>query len=179
MIFSRLFFRGSPMRSAHAAYTMLVERARTPCFYAAHGIPDTLDGRFELIALHAFLILHRIRGEASAQPFGQALFDAMFADMDRALRELGTGDLSVGKQVKRMATGFYGRISVYQAGIDGTGDLGAALIDNLFGTVEQPDPQHITWFADYMARESGWLQAIGTSDIVDGKFTFGPLPPDA
>jgi cytochrome b pre-mRNA-processing protein 3 len=158
---------------------MLVERARNPCFYAAQGIPDTLDGRFELIALHEFLVLHRIRGEASAQPFGQALFDAMFGDMDRALRELGTGDLSVGKQVKRMATGFYGRISVYQAGIAGTGDLDQALRDNLFGTVEQPDPQHIVWFADYMARESSWLRTIKTSDIVDGNFIFGPLPPDA
>jgi cytochrome b pre-mRNA-processing protein 3 len=179
MIFSRLFFRGSPMRGAHAAYTMLVERARSPCFYAAHGIPDTLDGRFELIALHAFLVLHRIRGEASAQPFGQALFDAMFGDMDRALRELGTGDLSVGKQVKRMATGFYGRISVYQAGIAGTEDLGQALIDNLFGTVEQPDRQHVTWFADYLWRETGWLRTIQTADIVVGNFSFGPLPPDA
>lgn len=158
---------------------MLVERARTACFYAAHGIPDTLDGRFELIALHAFLVLHRIRGEPSAQPFGQALFDAMFADMDRALRELGTGDLSVGKQVKRMATGFYGRISVYQAGIDGMGDLSEALVDNLFGTVEQPDPQHIAWFADYLRREAAWLKTVRTSDIINGNFAFSLLPPDA
>ena len=109
MPFARLF-RASPRReTAYRLYGAIVERARRPAFYAALGVPDTLDGRFELVALHAVLVIRRLNAaHERTQEFAQELFDALFADMDRALREMGTGDLSVGKQVKRMAQELFG-----------------------------------------------------------------------
>jgi cytochrome b pre-mRNA-processing protein 3 len=149
-----------------------VARARWPGFYAGHGVPDTLDGRFELIALHVFLVLHRIRAVPAAAAFGQALFDAMFTDMDRGLRELGTGDLSVGKQVKRMATGFYGRTAAYQAGLEGGADLAEALRRNLFGTVADPEPDHLAWFAAYLRDQAAALERQDAAAIGAGRIAF-------
>src|SRR5436309_3467908 len=106
----RSLFRRNPLKqTAERAYGGVVAQARRPEFFALCGVPDTLDGRFELICLHAFLYLHRLKPEsAPAGEFGQMFFDAMFADFDRSLRELGTGDLSVGREVKKMAQSFYG-----------------------------------------------------------------------
>ncbi|MBV9198815.1 MAG: ubiquinol-cytochrome C chaperone family protein [Alphaproteobacteria bacterium] len=100
-------------------------------------MPDTLDGRFELICLHAFLYLHRLKSERpQASRVCQCFFDRMFADFDRSLREMGVGDLSVGKHAKHMAQAFYGRVLSYEAGLAGNNSmLAAALVRNLFGTV--------------------------------------------
>ncbi len=149
----------------------MVARARSPAFYATYGVPDTLDGRFELIALHAFLVLHRLRGAAGTERFAQALFDTMFVDMDRGLREMGTGDLSVGKQVKLMATGFYGRIQAYQDGLDAGGDL--------IGTVEAPEAGDLAWFAAYLRAQAAALAACPPSEIVSGRIAFAALPDEA
>ncbi len=98
--------RKSIRDAAALAYGRVVEQARQPVFFAGYGVPDTLDGRFELICLHAFLYLHRLKADRPrSAELSQAFFDAMFADLDRALREMGIGDLSVGKHVKRMAQG--------------------------------------------------------------------------
>jgi cytochrome b pre-mRNA-processing protein 3 len=175
----RLFGRAPEKIAAHTAYIAIVAQAREPAFYAVHGVPDTLDGRFELIALHAFLVLHRLRSEASAQRFGQALFDVLFADMDRALREMGTGDLSVGKQVKRMATGFYGRVTAYQAGLAGESDLSDALRRNLFGTTEAPAVEHLDFMAAYLHRQSHRLAEEPADAIADGRVCFAPVQLDS
>src|SRR5438128_12547656 len=112
-------FRANPVReAAELAYRRVVEQARQPGFFLDGGVPDTLDGRFELICLHAFLYLHRLKADRPrASPLCQSFFDRMFADFDRSLREMGVGDLSVGKHVKRMARAFYGRILSYESGL--------------------------------------------------------------
>jgi cytochrome b pre-mRNA-processing protein 3 len=132
------FDRQKSIRDAsERAYRLVVEQARQRVFFAECGVPDTLDGRFELVCLHAFLYLHRLKSERPrAKALAQAFFDAMFSDLDRALREIGNGDLRVGREVKRMAQGFYGRIRAYENGIAADDAvLGAALARNLFGTV--------------------------------------------
>ncbi|MGB1548449.1 MAG: ubiquinol-cytochrome C chaperone family protein, partial [Alphaproteobacteria bacterium] len=96
-------------QSARTLYTQIVAQARRKEFYTAGGVPDTLDGRFEMLALHAFLVLYRLK-RLDADELAQALFDMMFADMDENLREIGVGDLSVDKRVKRMVSAFYGRV---------------------------------------------------------------------
>jgi cytochrome b pre-mRNA-processing protein 3 len=136
-----LFSRRNLTRdAADLAYRCVVRQARHPIFFTDYGVPDTLDGRFELICLHAFLYLHRLKSERPwSSRSSQEFFDRMFADFDRALREMGTGDLSVGKQVKRMARAFYGRIRAYEEGLSGDDSaLGAALARNVFGTVVEP-----------------------------------------
>ena len=123
--------------AAHRLYMAVVTRARDPLFYRELGVPDSLDGRFEMIALHAFLVMRRLKREGRAgAALSQALHDIMFADMDQSLRELGVGDLSVGRKVKAMARGLYGRIAAYEAGLAEGGDrLVAAIRRNVYGTV--------------------------------------------
>jgi cytochrome b pre-mRNA-processing protein 3 len=98
-------------------------------------VPDTLDGRFDLVALHTFLVIHRLRDAADPGPtLAQAVFDAMFSDMDHNLREIGVGDLSVGKRMRAMWEAFHGRSRVYAAAI-GAADraaLEAALARNVW-----------------------------------------------
>ncbi|MEI9982643.1 MAG: ubiquinol-cytochrome C chaperone family protein [Aliidongia sp.] len=175
----RLFGRPRELPAAHAAYAALVAQARSPVFFARHGVPDTLDGRFEMIALHAFLVLHRLRALPEAQRFGQALYDVMFADMDRALREMGTGDLSVGKQVKLMATALAGRIAAYQAGLAGEADLAEALRRNLYGTVAEPAQQDLDILAAYVRRQAAALAARPVEEVAAGILNFAPLPLDS
>jgi cytochrome b pre-mRNA-processing protein 3 len=131
-----LFRRNLLRDAAELAYRRVVEQARQPGFFADIGVPDTIDGRFELIAVHAFLYLHRLKREQpKAGPLGQRFFEAMLSDFDRSLREMGTGDLSVGREVKRMAQASYGRIDAYERGFaQSDSALKAALGRNLFGT---------------------------------------------
>ena len=161
--------------TAERAYQRVVEQARQPVFFAEYGVPDTVDGRFELICLHAFLYLHRLKSEPGSAAVSQAFFDTMFADMDRGLREMGTGDLSVGRHVKRMAQGFYGRIRAYQEGLE-SGDevLSAALARNLFGTIAESAPV-IDIVADYVRRTANQLAGQPGDELLDGDLRF-PTP---
>ena len=159
------------------AYGRVVEQARRPGFFVDCGVPDTLDGRFELICLHAFLYLHRLKREQpQAAPVGQCFFDAMFADFDRSLREMGTGDLSVGRQVKRMAEAFYGRVAAYEPGLAGDDAvLQPALQRNLFGTAPPTRP-HLEAMASYVRREAACLSRQGAAELLAGEVLFGDPP---
>jgi len=168
-------FRANPVReAAELAYRCVVEQARRPGFFRDGGVPDTVDGRFELICLHAFLYLHRLKGERPhAAPLGQRFFDTMFADFDRSLREMGTGDLSVGRHVKRMAQAFYGRIAAYEEGLAGDDSaLRPALERNLFGTAP-PRPADLQAMADYMRREAMQLSRQDVVALLAGQISFG------
>ncbi|HXZ02015.1 MAG TPA: ubiquinol-cytochrome C chaperone family protein [Stellaceae bacterium] len=169
-------FRPNPRRAAvHAAYGRIVERARQPVFYTDWGVPDTLDGRFELLALHAFLVLNRLKRDRGATAgFAQALFDAMFADLDRALREMGVGDLSVGRRVKEMATGFYGRIAAYEQGLADAPALEAALRRNLYGTTA-PSAAQLGEAAAYVRRQAAALEAQPAAALLTGEIGFAAL----
>jgi cytochrome b pre-mRNA-processing protein 3 len=169
-------FRRVPRRVVvHDAYRRIVERAREPYFYAEWGVPDSFDGRFELLALHAFLVLHRLRGEGeAADRFAQALFDTLFADMDRGLREMGVGDLGVGRYVKDMAKAFYGRIAAYEKGLDADAALAAGLRRNLFGTVV-PSPAQLALAGGYVKRQAAALAAAPVAALLAGEIGFAPM----
>lgn len=160
--------------AALAAYGRIVERARDPAFYRVWGVPDTLDGRFELLALHAFLVLNRLKREPIASPFAQELFDTMFADLDSALREMGASDLGVGPRIKAMARGFYGRIAAYDQGLADAPGLEGALRRNLFGTVA-PSAAQLAAAAGYMRRQAAALAAAPLADLMEGAVTFTAL----
>lgn len=110
-ILSRLF--GARDETAHELYGALVAQARRPAFYADLGVPDTPAGRYDMIVLHAFLLFERLGGGAEERALGQRVFDIMFVDLDRSLREMGIGDLSVPKRIKVMARAFYGHVAAY------------------------------------------------------------------
>jgi cytochrome b pre-mRNA-processing protein 3 len=178
----RKSFRGA----SECAYRLVVEQARQRVFFAECGVPDTLDGRFELICLHAFLYLHRLKSERPrAEPLAQAFFDTMFGDLDRALREMGVGDLRVGREVKRMAQGFYGRIRAYENGIAAHDKvLGAALARNLFGTVPGPLAQ-LEAMTLYVRRAADDLRSQDAAELLTGRVRFvypkprGPIPAES
>lgn len=172
MAFARLFGHTPEKIAAAAVHRAAVDQARRVPFYAEHGVPDTLDGRFEMIVLHTFLVLHRLRGQAETQEFGKALYDVLFADMDRALREMGTGDLSVGKQVKRMAEGLAGRIKVYHDGLAGAGDLKEALRRNLYGTTS-PSDADLDFMVAYVKRQVDHLAGQDAATVTGGTVDFG------
>lgn len=163
--------------SARRLYDAVVKRARTPALYQRFRVPDTVDGRFDLVALHAFLILRRLkRDHARTARLAQALFDLMFADMDESLREMGVGDLSVGRRVKQMAKAFRGRVAAYAAGLDADGDteLAAALGRNLYrgGAV---DVDALAAMAAYVRHQAAALDAAPLEALIAGTVAFAPL----
>ncbi|MEZ5933189.1 MAG: ubiquinol-cytochrome C chaperone family protein [Alphaproteobacteria bacterium] len=132
---------------AHQLYERLVRHARFPVYYDACGVPDTPEGRFEILALHVGLAVRRLYGLGQdGEAAGQALFDIMIADLDTNLRELGVGDLSVGKQVKRLAGQFYARLAVLNEAFD-DGRIEALPVmirSNVYGSAMPPDgPQSV------------------------------------
>jgi len=164
-------------RAAEALYDQAVMQSRRPEFYLDLGVPDTLDGRFDMIALHVFLVLNRLRNEGpAARNLAQRVFDAMFADMDRNLREMGVGDLGVGRRVKTMAKALYGRIDAYETGLtsDDTA-LCAALARNLFGTAAA-SPEQLDAFCSYLRRQANSLSKQSFSDFSAGLIQFGDAP---
>jgi cytochrome b pre-mRNA-processing protein 3 len=176
MPLATLFRRNRYRPQAYAAYTSIVEQARTPDFFVRLDVPDTLDGRYEMIALHMFLVLNRLKAEhESTEEFAQALFDAMFADLDRGLREMGATDIGVGKRVKEMATGFYGRIAAYDKGLDGDDEtMAEALKRNLYGTV-QPRGEAVAAVIRYMRGQAKNFARQPRAAFVDNHIKFEPL----
>ena len=122
-------------RAGFELYGAAVAAARDPLLYARLGAPDTLDGRFDLIAIYAFLVIHRLKALPEPGPaLAQAVFDAMFSDMDISLREIGVSDLRIGKRVRAMWEAFHGRAKAYGEALD-AGDhaaLEAALARNVW-----------------------------------------------
>jgi cytochrome b pre-mRNA-processing protein 3 len=110
-------FKPRPARLAgEALYEAATRQARHPDFYRALGVPDSPEGRFELYSLHVVLLLHRLKGEGGAAgEAAQALFDAYVSALDNALREMGVGDLSVAKKMRKLGEAFYGRAKAYDA----------------------------------------------------------------
>lgn len=170
------FFRRPPHEAAATElYAALVTQARRPEFYEACGVPDTVDGRFDMIAVHAFLLMRRLRAEGeAARGLSQSLFDIMFADMDQNLREIGVGDLGVGKRVKAMAQAFYGRVGAYDAGLDDPADpaLAAALRRNLYRKTA-PSEAQVAALVMYMRRENAALAGQPSDELHGGRVAFG------
>lgn len=182
MKLARLFRRRDP--AAPVLYVRLVGQARRPEFYTVCGVPDTVPGRFEMIALHMFLMLHRLkRKPGQGGDLAQDLFDVMFEDMDRNLRELGTGDLAVGKRIKSLAKSLYGRIAAYERGLASQGtdhgsvaaSLEEALERNVFaGADVQPD--QVAALADYVRRTADCFAVQDDKDLAAGNVAFAPPP---
>lgn len=160
-----------------ALYAKAVAQARLPIFYAEREVPDTVDGRFDLLVLHVFLLLHRLgapRDLATRETrrLNQALFDLMFADMDRSLREMGVSDMAVGKRIKDMARAFYGRIDAYEPALGDLAKLEEALARNLYRGAEVR-PSTLTAMAHYIQKQVAALAARDPQTIAEpGKPCF-------
>ena len=130
-----LFPRNRPESTIRSLYGAIVAQARQPSFYREYDVPDTVNGRFDMIVLHLALFLDR--AEAAGEPMrvlGQGVFDLFCGQMDGHFREAGVSDLKVPKEMREMAEAFYGRRSVYHAALAEPGNtaLEAALMRNIY-----------------------------------------------
>ena len=172
----KLVTRRSHARAANSLYLALVDQARQPGFYLHAGVPDTVDGRFDMIALHCFLVMNRLKDRGDkAHKISQVLFDEMFNDMDRGLRELGVGDMGVGKRVRAMAKAYMGRVGAYDAGLSDPDTLPQALHRNLYRG-EDVAAADLATMAAYMIREQAALAAQDDADVLAGRIAFGDAP---
>jgi cytochrome b pre-mRNA-processing protein 3 len=148
-VFFQGLFRPKPAQLAgDALYNSAVAQARRPEFYSQMGAPDTLEGRFELYTLHVILIVLRLKGRGGdAAAAGQALFDAYLLSLDIALREMGVGDLSVGKKMKKLGRAFYGRVQAYDSAQATPAELDDLIARTIYEGVEGGDPAALVRYA--------------------------------
>lgn len=135
------FRRSRQAPSIDALYGMIVAQARSPAFYRGYGVPDTVDGRLDMIVLHLVLLLRQLsKGHGAMPPVGQQVFDRFCQDIDDNFREMGVGDLAVPKKMRAVAEAYYGRAKVYESALaDERPDaLEAAVARNVFGVTEPP-----------------------------------------
>jgi cytochrome b pre-mRNA-processing protein 3 len=128
-------FRRSPKPTIAALYGAVVAQARRPRFYQEYGVADTVLGRFDMILLHAAVLLRRLReGDSRMQALAQGVFDAFCLDIDHNLREMGISDQGVPRQMKRVGEAFYGRARAYDAALAQADDamLADALARNVY-----------------------------------------------
>ncbi len=176
-----MFRRKRHERAGFALYTAAVQAARDPWFYTELGVPDTLDGRFDLVGVHVFLLIDRLRAEPEPGPaVAQAVFDAMFADMDFNLREMGVGDMSVGKRVKEMWEAFHGRARAYESALQAAGDPpadAAALQDALARNVwrGQAPAGSVDALARHVREVRAALAQLPLPAFLDGTAPFPPI----
>jgi cytochrome b pre-mRNA-processing protein 3 len=169
--------RGAREKRAAALYAAAVAQARQSAFYTALAVPDTLEGRFELVVLHVHLLCRRLgKLGAEGQGLAQALFDAMFHDMDRNLRELGVGDPSIPRRIKAMLEAYYGRIKAYDAALAAGGDaLAGAIARNVYNA-ESASPATLA-VADYAQRAARAIDAAPEQALLAGLVDFPPVTP--
>ena len=148
--FARLLKKKQDSREVKIFYDNVVSLARNEDLYIKGGVPDTIDGRFELIILHCHLYIKKLISLGSEEKlFSQNLINYMITDFDRSLREIGVGDLSVGKKIKFMVSAYYGRANAYDRAIKNNKTLDAVLKKNLYGTVN-PKTNEITYIKKYI-----------------------------
>lgn len=134
-------------------YGAIVAQSRRAAFYTDFAVPDTLEGRFEMVLLHTILVCHRLKdGDEAARELSQDIFDAFADDMDRTLREMGVGDLSVPKKMKKIGEAFYGRAAAYDAALAAPDDapLAAALGRNILEVDAAVGADHAQALAAYV-----------------------------
>lgn len=159
--------------AAHALYVAVVAQARRPEFYRQGGVADSLDGRFDMVVLHAFLVLRRLGAVgASAKPLSQAVFDLMFADMDANLRELGAPDVGIGRRVKAMAKAFYGRVAAYDEAIGDADRLSQALLRNLYRG-RAVSAETLAGVVRYVQAQASLLDQQEAAELLSGRVRFG------
>ena len=153
------FFKNQDADSINRLYLSTVEQARHSYFYQVLKVPDTIDGRFDMIVLHVIIVLNRLKDEdKKTTRFAKQFLNYFFLDMDRNLRELGVSDLSVPKKMKKMAEAFYGRLAAYNESLknDDLVSLAHAINRNLFpGLVVDSQPKILARYMKCVTQELG------------------------
>ncbi len=143
-LFKRLFARDDDRASVRPLYAAIAAQARQPHWYVEGEVPDTVDGRFEMVTVILALVLIRLDAIGDAGAIPAALLAEVFVeDMDGQLRQLGMGDVVVGKHIGKMMSALGGRLGAYRAGLAGDAPIDEALVRNLYGGAT-PSPKALT-----------------------------------
>jgi len=160
--------------TAFTLYGLIVAQARQPYFYSHLNVKDTLEGRYEMIIMHAFLLFYRLKSESeNATELGQVVFYTMFKDFDQNLSEIGVGDMGVGTLIKKMAASFYGRAGAYDKALElsDNDDLEQVIARNVFNKTD-PDKRVLEHLATYMRRNVEQLEGVSVEEILEGKLCY-------
>jgi len=168
--------RLAPSGTIETIYGMIVTQAREPLFYRDLGVPDTVNGRFDLVLLHLWLVLRRLKSVGSGTALSQALFDHFCTDMDDNLREMGVGDQTVPKRMRAFGEAFYGRTAAYDMALtEGKDALAGAICKNVLNGEKMEKAREIAVYAEAaMAR----LAELDDATLRGGGWQF-PLPQQA
>jgi len=166
--------------SIEAIYGMIVAKARDPLFYKDLGVPDTVDGRFDLILLHMWMVLRRLRRSEAGQDRAQALFDRFCVDMDDNLREMGVGDLTVPKRMQAFGEAFYGRAAAYDLVLsegreNDPGALAQAICKNILNGEGIENAHRL---AAYVRATLARLDRLDDAALLGASWTFPPPLPE-
>ncbi|MCF3936361.1 ubiquinol-cytochrome C chaperone [Acuticoccus sp. M5D2P5] len=166
----RFFFKSKPDAAVRALYDRAVAQARLPVFYQKYGVPDTLDGRFDMVVFHVSPLIDGLRHpDGTVTPDGQALFDTFVDDMEQNLRGMGVGDLTVPKRMKKFGAAFYGRFDAYRKSVADPDRLAATIARNVLGDEGRATtPQARALAAYYLAV----VDAVRAADDMTREFAF-------
>lgn len=172
--FNRFKNPHAPSRGTiEAIYGMIVAQAREPAYYASFHVADTVNGRLDMLILHLWLVLRRLRSVQGGDQLAQAVFDHFCADMDDNLREMGVGDLTVPKRMQAFGEAFYGRSTAYDLAFEaGEQELSQALMRNV---LNGSFPESAGALATYVRTVSADLAAVEDKTFCAGSWTF-PKP---
>lgn len=167
--------RPSPRATIEPIYGTIVAQTRDPLFYKHLEVPDTVDGRFDLLILHLWLVLRRLRKVTRGVELSQALFDHFCNDMDANLREMGVGDLAVPRRMRAFGEAFYGRTAAYDLAWEaGEGQLAEALQKNIFSGRQSEGARRLASYAGSVAAS---LDALDETSLLQAAWAF-PTPLD-
>jgi cytochrome b pre-mRNA-processing protein 3 len=176
MLLDRLFRPRAARAIGQALYQRVVDQSRTPALYADIGAPDTVEGRFEIYSLHIVLLLERLRGHGEhAAEVSQALFDTYVKSLDHALREMGVGDLSVGKKMRKLGEALFGRARSYETAfhaLPATELLEALLIRTIFAETDAAGAPRL---AAYVIAQRAHLAGQALDRLLAGEVDWRPV----
>src|SRR5580698_11050584 len=165
--------RIAPRGTIEAIYGMIVTQAREPLFYRDLAVPDTVNGRFDLLVLHLWMVLRRLRPLPGGQASCQALFDRFCDDMDGNLREMGVGDLTVPKRMQAFGEAFYGRAAAYDVALAaGQEPLAQSLCKNILNGEAIDNARRLAVYAEAAIAA---LAAMDDATLLRASWTF-PMP---
>ncbi|MEQ8285340.1 ubiquinol-cytochrome C chaperone family protein [Thalassospira sp.] len=176
LLFGWLKKKDRKQTAAFELYTAMVTQARQPDFYAKLGVPDTIEGRFDLILVHAFVLFRRLKTDDGDRDLAQHIFDVMFADLDQNMREMGIGDVGILKRIRKMSESYHGRIVAYEEGVQsGALELAAALDRNLFADTDVTDEQLMA-MVGYVNDALASLDKQAILELQNGAVHFPDVP---
>lgn len=149
-------------------YERIVAKARAPHWYQDGNVPDDLDGRFEMIAAMLSLVLIRLESDEAQADKGVFLTEIFVDDMDGQLREIGIGDMLVGKHIGKMMAALGGRLTAYREGLANDAEMGGAISRNIFAG-EAANDSAVDYLCKMLREESEGLNGISIKNLVGGK----------